>query len=105
MSCEIIATPFFMKKVKKLKKKYINIADDLKKLNEILVSNPKSGILLFENIYKIRLINSDIKSKRGGYRVIYYLQTETKIYLLTIYSKKEKENISKNEILNILNTL
>ena len=33
MSCEIIPTPFFMKKVKKLKKKYINIADDLKKLN------------------------------------------------------------------------
>ena len=105
MSCEIIATPFFMKKVKELKKKYINIADDLKKLNEILVSNPKSGILLFENIYKIRLINSNTKSKRGGYRVIYYLQTKTKIYLLTIYSKKEKENISKNEILNILNTL
>jgi len=105
MSFEIIVTPFFEKNVKKLKKKYPNIQNDLKYLNEVLSKNKNAGVCLFDKIYKIRLKNSDVKSKRGGYRVIYYLEYEHKIYLLTIYSKKEKENITKNEILNILYTL
>jgi len=105
MSYKIISTPFFERKVKKLKKKYRNIKKDLYELVNILSINPKAGINLFDEIYKIRLQNSDIGGKRGGYRVIYYFMKNEEIYLLTIYSKKEKENISKNEILYILSQL
>ena len=106
MNYKIIVTPFFEKKVKKLKKKYRNIKNDLQDLVKILDANPQAGISLFENIFKIRLRNSDISSKRGGYRVIYYyLDENNEIYLLTIYSKKEQENISKKEILEILKQL
>ena len=47
------------------------------------------------NLYKIRVKNSDIGGKRGGYRVIYYTRlTNNRIYLLTIFSKTQNENIN-----------
>jgi hypothetical protein len=49
---------------------------------------------LGSNLYKIRVKNSDIGSKSGGYRVIYYTRlANERIYLLTIFSKTQKENI------------
>ena len=46
------------------------------------------------NLYKIRIKNSDIGGKSGGYRVIYYTRlTYDRVYLLTIFSKTKKENI------------
>jgi len=90
-----IFTPFFEKKVKKLKKKYKNIKKDLSELVNILSINPKAGINLIDEIYNIRLKNSDIGGKRGGYRVIYYFMKNEEIYLLTIYSKKKKKTFQK----------
>ena len=54
-------------------------------------------------IYKVRINNSDItKGKSGGYRVIYLLETQTNIVLLTIYSKSEREDIAIKEIKDII---
>ncbi len=70
-------------------------------------TNPKAGIHLGHSIYKIRLKSSDMsKGKSGSFRVIYYVIFEdSKIYLLTIYSKGEKENISWEEIERVLNQI
>ncbi|XKI48432.1 type II toxin-antitoxin system RelE/ParE family toxin [Altericista sp. CCNU0014] len=38
------------------------------------------------------------KGKSGGYRVIYYLKTDTKIILATIYSKSDLSDVSNEEI-------
>lgn len=47
--------------------------------------------------------NSDVqKGKSGGYRLIYYVKTSTKIILITIYSKSEHEDIAAAEIQQIL---
>jgi hypothetical protein len=47
--------------------------------------------------------NSSTNSgKSGGFRVIYYSISKDGAYLLAIYSKNQKEDISKKEILNIL---
>lgn len=47
--------------------------------------------------------NSDVqKAKSGGYRLIYYVKTSTKIILITIYSKSEHEDIAAVEIQQIL---
>ena len=40
--------------------------------------------------------------KSGGFRVIYYLKKETAIYIISVYSKSERSNISTQEIIDIL---
>lgn len=62
---------------------------------------------LNDKVFKIRCASSDMKcGKSGGYRIIYYLVAQDHtIYLLTIYSKAEIENIPPNTILEILNEL
>ena len=102
MSYKIYALNQFKKDVKRLQKRYKNIKNDLKTLNKSLQNNPKEGINLFSNIYKIRIQNSSInKGKSAGFRVIYYYN-QNNIYLLTIYSKSDISNISDKKILQIL---
>lgn len=99
----IIPTKFFEKDFAKLYKKFKSIVQDIEKLKEILKNNPKSGESLGNNCYKIRLKNSDLnRGKSSGYRVITYIVKEDYIYLLSIYSKNEKETISNREIIDIL---
>jgi len=104
MSYKIIVLDSFKKEFKQLNKKYKNIKNDIKKLSLELQENPKCGIALSNNCYKIRVLNSSIPTgKRGGFRVIYYFfDEENNIFLLSIYSKRDKESISDNEILSIL---
>ncbi len=94
----------FKKDVKKLHKKYKNIPKDLKKLQEELLQNPKAGIQLGLHCYKIRLANSSIPTgKSSGFRVVYYFLDEFGvIYLMSMYSKSDLENISDEEVLHIL---
>ena len=50
-------------------------------------------------IYKVRLPNRAARrGKSGGFRVIYYVQFEDLVTLLTIYSKTEETDISAREI-------
>jgi mRNA-degrading endonuclease RelE of RelBE toxin-antitoxin system len=103
MIYKIIPTPQFSKSVKSLFKKYKLIANDLKNLEKELTANPKAGIELGNNCYKLRVQNSSVPTgKSGGFRVIYYLKVEDRIFLLEIYSKSDLENISDDKILNIL---
>ena len=52
-------------------------------------------------VYKVRLKGAG-KGKRGGFRVIYYLQTETFILLVTIYAKSEQSDIRPEQIRRII---
>jgi len=103
MSFEIRILETAKKDVKKLIKKYPNIKNDLKSLIKILQSNPKAGVHIGENFYKIRMRNSSSKKgKRGGFRVIYYLELNNEIWILKVYSKNEIENLSDKYILSLL---
>lgn len=54
-------------------------------------------------VYKVRIRNSNIqKGKSAGYRMIYQVESSTSVLLLTIYAKSDREDISVNEILDIL---
>jgi len=104
MSYSVLAIPNFKKELKKLAKKYPSIKQDLTVLIEELEQNPKKGAPLGNNSYKIRLaIASKDKGKSGGARVItnIHISKET-IYLLAIYDKSEKANLSKDELINLL---
>jgi len=104
MNLKIISLDSFKKDAKKLYKKYKKLPLDLKTLNDILEENPKVGIELSSDLYKIRLENSSSKvGKSGGFRVIYYYIDENEnLYLLKMYSKTETPNIKEEVLVKIL---
>ncbi len=104
MSYDIVALVTFSLKLKKLAKKYKKIKFDLQDLTKELSANPKLGISLQHNCYKIRVANSSVPTgKSGGFRIIYYfVDINNKVFLMTIYSKTQKDNLSENELLELL---
>jgi len=94
----------FVKDVKRLHKKYKKLNQDLMQLNELLQKNPNAGIALGSNLFKIRLANSSIPTgKSGGFRVVYYYFDGHQLYLATLFSKRDLENISDEKLLEIIN--
>lgn len=96
------------------KKRYTKILDDINKVVEELKAGNFIGDRL-ENInfndnsavYKVRIANTSTKSgKSNGFRIIYYLKVEEKIYLVTIYSKKDDNRIPTDaQIVELINSL
>jgi mRNA-degrading endonuclease RelE of RelBE toxin-antitoxin system len=94
MNFKIDTIPRFEKDVKKLKKKFPKIKNDLLKFINELSSNPELGINLGENIFKVKIPNSSIPTgKSGGFRIITYYKKDDTLYLVTIYSKTEQDTI------------
>ena len=103
MSLTILPTLEFKKSVKKLFKRYKRIAKDLSQLESELQNNPHIGVDIGHNCFKLRLANSSVPTgKSGGFRVIYFLRQEEKIYLLAIYSKSDLENLDEKKLLDII---
>ena len=76
----------------------MNDAEKMEIIN-VLARNPKAGAVMqgTGGIRKLRLAISG-KGKSGGARVIYYyLNNSVPLFLLTMLSKGEKENLSKGE--------
>ena len=69
-----------------------------------LEKEPKQGIPLGNDCYKIRLsIASKGKGKSSGARVITCVKIVSGfVYLLTIYSKSEKDNIADRKLQELL---
>ncbi len=103
MPYEIRATARFIKDVRKLKRKYRRIGEDLQALQVQLQDNPDAGDRIpgvDGSVFKVRVRSQDMqRGKQGGYRVIYYLRIQPDaIYLLTIYAKAQQEDIRPEEI-------
>jgi len=107
MSYSLRLSDRFEKEFKKLFKKYPSLKNEISVLGQELKEDPFIGKPLGMNCYKIRLsIASKGKGKSGGARVITFVRVvESTVYLLSIYDKSEKENISDAEILDILNSV
>ncbi len=100
MSYKLSSISLFDKQAKRLTKKYPSLKNDLTQLFESLVLNPKQGIPLGKNFYKIRMaIASKGKGKSGGARVITYVKvTDTTVFLTSIYDKAQKNTITNKEL-------
>ena len=104
MNYKVFLTDNFKREAKKLAKKYPSLKSELAALGEQLSENPEQGIPLGNNVYKIRLsISSKGKGKSGGARLITHILFKNKtVFLLSIYDKSEIENLSDNEIKELI---
>ena len=89
-------TEEFLRQAKRLAKRYRSLADDIDDLQHDLMQNPNIG-------------DSLGGGKRGGLRVItlnvVIEATDTCVNLLTIYDKKEIQNVSERYINQIIRNL
>ncbi|MDR1780724.1 MAG: addiction module toxin RelE [Tannerella sp.] len=102
MNFEVTAE--FEKALKKLGKKYPSLKTDYEAFLEELEKNPLMGDEIFPNCRKARIaIKSKGKGKRGGGRIIFYIEVigET-IILLYAYDKSEMEDVQTAFIEQIL---
>jgi mRNA-degrading endonuclease RelE of RelBE toxin-antitoxin system len=104
MNFEIIVISPFEKEAKRLSKKYKSLKADLQNLFDELSENPIQGSPLGKDCYKIRMaISSKGKGKSGDARVIACVKiVNTKVYMLSVYDKSEKEDISDSELQSLL---
>jgi hypothetical protein len=100
MRFNIIPTPPFEKELKKLAKKFPSIKYDIAALAMQLQEEPKIGVALGNDCFKIRMaISAKGKGKSGGARIITFVQvTKTNIFLLAIYDKADAGTISDKEL-------
>ncbi|HTK21170.1 MAG TPA: type II toxin-antitoxin system RelE/ParE family toxin [Mucilaginibacter sp.] len=73
-------------------------------VNDLEINPQQQGTSLGNDCYKIRVaIASKGKGKSGGARVITHIVIKDKlVFLLTIYDKSEKENITDKELRELL---
>jgi len=116
MEYQVVTTERFEKDVKYYahKKKFSHIMDDIRGIiqelkNGNLLGNEVNDLGLRENesAFKVRAVNTDTKAGQlNGYRLIYYVvKNDHEIYLLTIYYKKDQENIDKKQILKLIESI
>lgn len=99
----------FEEELYNLSKRYRNIRSDIEPIIEQLQSgnftgNRIAGIGDEYYVYKVRVLNSNIKKgKSAGYRVIYLVESPNSVLLITIYSKSDREDVEANKIREIIN--
>lgn len=109
MNCRIVALDNFRREAKRLVKKFPSLKDELFGLEVLLRQDPRAGVEITENTYKIRLaVKSKGKGKSGGMRVITHvveieMQVEEEdaaieVFLLSIYDKSEESSISDKDL-------
>ena len=104
MNYSILTIPPFEKQLKRLNKKYLSIKSDIIELAEQLMNNPKKGVSLGNSCFKIRVkIKSKGKGKSGGARVITnFAVADDSVFLLSIYDKSDKDNLTDKELKELL---
>jgi mRNA-degrading endonuclease RelE of RelBE toxin-antitoxin system len=107
MSYSVKTIEIFEKQAKRLSKKYLSLKKELIELVQKLKENPSFGTSIGKNCYKIRIsIASKGKGKSGGARIITnFIISDDTVYLLSIYDKSEKENLTDKEIIELLTFL
>jgi mRNA-degrading endonuclease RelE of RelBE toxin-antitoxin system len=118
MNYSIIVIDNFKREAKPLLKKYPSLRNELEVLQAQLLENPRMGVKITENLYKIRLaVKSKGRGKSGGMRVLTFVweilveqnededYSETTIFLASIYDKSEEENVSDKDLERIIDEI
>ena len=96
---DVIQTRGFSKKIDKFLSERKLLKEDFETLKKSLVKDPEQGDLIpgTGGVRKVRL-KSSTKGKRGSFRVCYFDDPgREELFLMQIYTKNEKENLSSDE--------
>ncbi|MFZ5910483.1 MAG: type II toxin-antitoxin system RelE/ParE family toxin [Chloroflexota bacterium] len=96
MAYRFIFTAWFDKNLKSLRKHNPNLRSDFESFLEAFDAEAHPIIPGTGGARKARM-SAKGGGKRGGYRVVYYLVLENTVWLLTIYDKVQKENLTPDE--------
>jgi mRNA-degrading endonuclease RelE of RelBE toxin-antitoxin system len=103
---QVAFTTEFKRNLRQLAKKYRRIKLDLQPILDQLAAGSKPGDQVPQvryEVFKVRAKNSDAsKGKSGGYRLIYYVKSESEVVLITVYSKTEQADIAPEDIRQII---
>jgi mRNA-degrading endonuclease RelE of RelBE toxin-antitoxin system len=107
MKYKVLSIPPFDRQLKRLVKKYPSLKKEFGGLLDSLERQPEQGTYLGNACYKIRLsIASKGKGKSGGARVITnFIVDQTTVFLISIYDKSEKENLTDKELADLLKSV
>lgn len=94
----IVETPEFIKRAA-----HVGMTDeDRADVISTLAENPEAGVALGGGLRKVRVARRG-SGKSGGYRVIhFYREPDMPLFLLTVFAKNEKANISRSEKANLI---
>ena len=107
MSFSIKSIAVFERQANRLIKKYPSLKKELLLLINTLKENPAQGSGIGKSCYKIRIsIASKGKGKSGGARIITNIVIQQSIvYLMSIYDKSERENLSDKDLEELLKSI
>lgn len=99
----------FKRDIKRLGRKYPTVIDEVAQLMSQLEIDERPGDKIPDvgyDVYKVRLRNpSAKKGKRGGFRVVYYVQLADHVFLITIYAKSEQTDIAPDVLRSLIESL
>lgn len=94
--------PRFETRLEALEKKFRNAIDQAEKFTKRLERGERPGVVVpgvGAAVYRATLRNPAVRGGAPkGYRIVYYVITRDRIYLLTIYSKSQQRDISVAEL-------
>lgn len=104
MSFEVVPLKPFERQLKRLIRKFPSLKKEIMELASELEVHPNKGTGIGHGCWKIRLsIASKGGGRSGGSRVITHVRvTSSRVYLLSIYDKSEKDTLTDKELNGLL---
>lgn len=96
MKYRFIFTAWFDRNLKSLRKHNPDLRGDFESFLQTFDAEAHPVIPHTGGARKVRM-SAKGRGKRGGYRVVYYFVHEDTVWLLTIYDKVQKEDLSPEE--------
>lgn len=107
MKFQVDSIDHFEKEAKRLIKKIPSLKGEISDLIDKLEVNPNLGVPIGNGFFKIRIaIRSKGKGKRSGARIITFVKiVDELVFLVSIYDKSDKTDISDAELKSLLDQL
>ena len=112
VTSKFVFLPSFDRAVKRLKKQYRHITDDLIAALEAVESNPQIGSVIPRDyaVRKLRVSSRDLRrGKSGGFRLLYKVENaddaDTIVYVLLVYAKTDQADVSLMQLQTLMQEL